>query len=55
MQSGVTLTSYTTTVSLTPGVTYSFKVTARNTVGSSSESEILSVLAAKLPDAPINL
>jgi hypothetical protein len=40
---------------LTPGVTYEFYVTARNTVGSSLQSDNLAVLAAKLPDAPINL
>lgn len=40
---------------LTPGETYTFKVTARNTVGDSLYSQELSILAAKLPDAPINL
>jgi hypothetical protein len=30
-------------------------VTARNTVGSSLYSEEISILAAKVPDAPINL
>ena len=38
-----------------PGETYKFKVTARNTVGSSQESAVLSVIAAKVPDAPVNL
>jgi hypothetical protein len=42
-------------VTLTPGTTYSFKVTARNSVGSSAESAVLSVLAAKIPDAPLSL
>lgn len=46
---------YTTSVGLTPGETYTFKVTARNTVGDSLYSETVSILAAKLPDAPINL
>ena len=30
-------------------------MTARNSVGTSTESEILTVLGAKVPDAPINL
>jgi len=46
---------YVTSVTLTAGITYSFKVTARNAVGSSEQSVALSVLAAKIPDAPINL
>jgi len=39
---------------LTAGETYSFKVTARNTVGDSVMSDPISVLAAKLPDAPVS-
>ena len=46
---------YVTAVTLTPGVTYKFKVTARNTVGSSLYSAETLILAAKLPDAPLNL
>ena len=42
-------------MTLTAGVTYKFKVTARNSVGVSPDSEVLEVLAAKLPDAPVNL
>ena len=42
-------------MTLTAGVTYKFKVTARNSVGVSLESQVLEVLAAKLPDAPVNL
>lgn len=38
---------------LIAGETYSFKVTARNSVGSSVESDVISILAAKPPDAPI--
>ena len=34
---------------------YSFKVTARNSVGNSIQSENLPIRAAKAPDAPINL
>jgi len=55
LASTVTDTYYATSVTLTPGVTYSFKVTARNSVGSSVQSDSLAVLAAKIPDAPINL
>jgi hypothetical protein len=40
---------------LIAGETYSFKVTARNTVGDSNMSEILTILAAKPPDIPLNL
>lgn len=46
---------YTTSVSLTSGTTYSFKITARNSVGNSVESAVLAVLAAKVPDAPTAL
>ena len=46
---------YLTTVPLTAGTTYKFKVTASNSVGVSAESEVVSILAAKLPDAPTNL
>jgi len=46
---------YETTVALNAGETYSFKVTARNTVGDSVMSDPFSVLAAKLPDAPVSL
>ena len=42
-------------MTLTPGTTYAFKVTARNSVGHSLNSETISVLAAKLPDAPVDL
>jgi hypothetical protein len=44
-----------TTTDVTPGQTYSFKVTSRNTVGSSLQSESVLILAAKIPDAPIDL
>jgi hypothetical protein len=42
-------------MTLSAGTTYVFKVQARNSVGISADSAELSVLAAKLPDAPINL
>jgi hypothetical protein len=35
LSAGVTTLYYQTSVSLTPGDTYSFKITARNTVGDS--------------------
>jgi hypothetical protein len=41
--------------SVTAGLTYTFKVTSRNTVGSSLDSQTISILAAKQPDAPLNL
>lgn len=45
---------FQTTNSLNPGLTYEFKVTARNSVGSSEYSAPIAILAAKPPDAPIN-
>ena len=42
-------------ITLNPGLVYTFKVTARNTVGSSNYSSEVSILAAKQPDAPVNL
>jgi hypothetical protein len=41
-------------VALTAGATYSFKVTARNSVGDSAQSTAVTILAAKPPDAPLN-
>ena len=55
LESGVLTQYYLTTVSLTPGTTYKFKVTARNSVGSSLDSEVVEILAAKIPDVPVNL
>jgi hypothetical protein len=55
LESGVTTSYYLTTVALTPGTTYAFKVQARNSVNFSEDSAELSVLAAKLPDSPLNL
>lgn len=46
---------YTTSVSLNPGIVYAFKVTARNSVGISLESDPIDILVAKEPDAPINV
>ena len=42
-------------MTLTPNTIYSFKVTARNSVGNSVLSTAVSIRAAKIPDAPINL
>ena len=55
LASDVTTQYYVTSVVLTPGVTYQFKVSARNTVGSGSYSVPISILAAKTPYAPLSL
>jgi hypothetical protein len=53
LQSGVTSTSYTTTVTLSPGVTYKFKVEARNSFGFSIQpSNEVTIIAATIPNAP---
>jgi len=49
--SGLTSLSYTAS-SLTPGLTYQFKVQARNLYGFSEFSSTVSILAAQIPDAP---
>lgn len=55
LEAGVTTLFYQTSVVLTPGTTYAFKVFARNAVGSGDLSLPVSILAAKEPDAPLNL
>jgi hypothetical protein len=55
LEKGVTNTFYTTLTPLSPGTTYKFSVTARNTVGSSEQSTAIAILAAKIPDAPLSL
>jgi hypothetical protein len=55
LESTVTTAYYTTSVALTNDVNYSFKVTARNTVGSSLQSVSITILAARVSDAPVNL
>ena len=55
LNNAVTSPSYLTTVTLTAGTTYKFKVTARNSVGTSSFSDPVSILAARVPDSPTNL
>ena len=52
LESGVIGQSYTTTVLLTPGAVYKFKVEARNSVGYSLESAEVEILAAQVPDQP---
>lgn len=46
LESNVLTEHYTTTVALTVGRTYAFKIRARNTVGLSLYSEVVSILAA---------
>jgi hypothetical protein len=55
LEAGVTSQFYLTSVTLSAGTTYVFKVQVRNTVGYSSDSAELSVLAAKLPDSPVSV
>lgn len=55
LEASVTTQYYSTSVTLSAGTTYVFKVQARNSVGYSSDSAELSVLAAKLPDTPVSL
>jgi hypothetical protein len=52
---GVKTEFYATKTSLTPGKIYNFKITARNSVGHSSFSTGIAILAARIPDAPISL
>ena len=44
-----------TVTGLTPGVTYRFNVQARNIVSRSEYSAHIDILAAQVPDAPVNL
>ena len=55
LEEAVPTAYYTTSVALTPDLIYSFKVVARNSVGKSLMSAAVSIRAAKVPDAPINL
>jgi hypothetical protein len=55
LASNVETAHYTTTVTLINDVNYSFKVTARNTVGSGLQSQAVTILAARVADAPVNL
>jgi hypothetical protein len=51
----VTIKSYTTSNPLVEGNFYSFKVKARNAVGFSDESAVISIKAAQKPDKPLNV
>jgi len=51
----VTASEYQTTIALTADVVYSFKVTARNLIGSSAYSVPISTRAAELPSVPLQL
>jgi hypothetical protein len=44
-----------TVTGLTPGTYYDFMLQARNIVGLGAPSEVITVLAAQMPDAPTNL
>lgn len=52
LATGVLPLSYTTSVALIAGQTYKFTVQARNLIGLSSDSAVLSILAATLPSTP---
>jgi hypothetical protein len=56
LASGITTASYTTTATLTANTYYSFKVESRNAFGfSTTYSNIVSILAASVPTAPLSL
>jgi hypothetical protein len=46
------VTSYTTSIELAAGATYSFVVESRNSVGYSLQSIPISIIAAQKPDVP---
>lgn len=46
---------YTKSSGLTSGATYKFYVTAKNSIGESAQSNILTVIAASVPSAPAGL
>jgi hypothetical protein len=54
---GLTVTYSITAVDygIAPGVVYQFRVVAYNIVGNSSPSPSISIMAATIPDAPINI
>ena len=56
LASGISTTSYTTSVALTPNTVYKFKVESRNSFGfSTALSNEATIRAASLPDAPLSL
>lgn len=52
---GTTYTSTATDFTVVSGRTYKFQVIARNSVGPSAASAVLTILAAQKPEAPTNL
>lgn len=50
LDTGITVKTYTTTVALIEGHTYSFKTMSRNSVGYGELSDPVSILAAQIPD-----
>ena len=55
LKTGHTDTTYTTDFAILPGRTYKFQVKARNSVGSSLASAVLTILAAQKPVEPTNV
>jgi hypothetical protein len=55
LEQNIVATQYTTTIGMTAGTVYSFKVKARNLVGLSDFSLPVSILAARVPDPVVNL
>jgi hypothetical protein len=55
LEDSVTDLFYETTIFLVPGKVYSFIVRARNEVGLSLDSDVLPILAARIPDRPTDL
>ena len=49
LETGLINSYYTTTVTITPGRTYTFYVQARNSVGYSALSSPIRILAAQVP------
>ena len=54
LESGLTKTTFTF-LSVNTGATYSFRVKARNSIGFSNYSTILSIFAATIPETPTDL
>jgi hypothetical protein len=55
LTSGIQVRSYTASTDLIAGENYVFKVKARNAVGLSLDSEVVTIRAARIPDVPANL
>ena len=52
LQSGLKVKTYTTTVPLTQGAIYKFKIQARNLIGLSEFSSEIAIRAIQIPDVP---